>query len=240
MEKSYHEIFKVLGLLGEEVPVFRGSDLFLKDEETPIESEAAYEIIRLAEEHTPEHPLYVVTIGAVTNLASALLINPSITENIVIVFLGGHAHHYQDTIEFNMYQDIAASRIVMSCGAPFVQLPCTGVVSNFRISKYELEHWFVGKNPLADYLATNTIQAAEKYASGRPWTRVIWDVCAIAWLLNDDEIFMLSHHENIALSDYTGHYLPKDPSLLMSYVYKINRDSLYLDLIKKIAPEALV
>lgn len=234
MEKSYREIFKVLALMGETVPVFRGSQSYLTDEKTPVISDAAKNLVKLALEHSPDNPLYVVGIGAFTNIASAILIDSSITENIVIVFLGGHAHHYHDTIEFNMYQDIAASRVIMGSGVPFVQLPCTGVVSGFRVSKYELEHWFIGKNPVATYLAENTIRAQDAYGKNRPWTRVIWDVCAVAWLLNDDDVFMLSHYENIRLSDYTGHYDPPNPSLLMSYVYKINRDRLFEDLIDKV------
>ena len=72
--------------------------------------------------------------------------------------------------EFNMMQDVAAARVVMQSEAPFVQLPCMGIVSSFTVSAPELEYWLVGKNPVADYLAKNTINAAERYASGKPWT----------------------------------------------------------------------
>ncbi len=82
-----------------------------------------------------------MAIGAVTNIASALLLNPEIADNIVIVWLGGHARHWHDTKEFNMMQDIAAARVVMGSSAPFVQLPCFGVVSEFSVSAPELRHW---------------------------------------------------------------------------------------------------
>lgn len=74
---------------------------------------------------------------------------------------------------------------LMQSGVPFVQLPCMGVVDKFTVSKPELEFWLKGKNNLADYLAENAIKAAEDYAKGTAWTRVIWDVTAVAWLLND-------------------------------------------------------
>lgn len=74
--------------------------------------------------------------------------------------------------EFNMQQDIAAARVVMGCGVPVVQLPCTGVVDHFITTGPELNYWLVDKNPLADYLARNTIQEAESYARGKPWSRV--------------------------------------------------------------------
>lgn len=63
----------------------------------------------------------VLAIGTITNVASALLADPGITEKIVIVWLGGHAPQRPDTFEFNMLQDVAAARIVFSSGAALVQ-----------------------------------------------------------------------------------------------------------------------
>jgi len=235
MEKSYNEIIKLLSFLGESVDVFRGSASYLADEKTPVPSPAASDLVMRAKQYSSENPLYVVAIGAITNVASALISDPSIAENIVIVWLGGHALHYHHTREFNMMQDIAAARVVMASGAPFVQLPCQGVVSAFRISRPELEFWLKGKNELADYLAENTIAAAEKYASGKPWTRCIWDVTAVAWLMNDKNRFMSSRIIPTSLPTYDNYYSNMPNALPMRYVYDINRDGLMTDLLKRIA-----
>ena len=237
MEKSYKEIYKLLGLMNIEKDVFRGSDRFLENEKTPVISDAARDLAARVEDYSPENPLYVVAIGAITNVASAVLLNPKVAENAVLVWLGGHGLHFHDTREFNMVQDIAASRVVMSSGLPFVQLPCCGVVSGFTVSKPELEYWLMDKNPLADYLARNTIQEAESYAHGRPWTRVIWDVTAVAWLVNDKNRFMLSRIINTSLSDYEGKYEPNADGDPMRYVYYIHRDALMKDLFDKILGE---
>ncbi|MBE6641009.1 MAG: nucleoside hydrolase [Ruminococcaceae bacterium] len=234
MEKSYEEIKKVLSLMGEERRVFKGSDRYLPDESTPVPSPAAEDLIERAKLYSPEKPLYVVAIGAITNVASALIKAPEIAENIVIVWLGGNARHYHDTKEFNMQQDIAAARVVMNSGAPFVQLPCMGIVSTFTVSAPELEYWLKDKNPLADYLARNTIKEAEAYASGKPWTRVIWDVTAVAWLINDKNRFMLSRIEKTRLPSYDHHYEEKDTGTDMRYVYHIWRDTLMEDLVNKL------
>lgn len=234
MEKSYDEILKLLDLCDKKVDVFKGSRSYLADENTPEESLAALDLVERAKKYSPENPLYVVAIGAITNIASAILLNPEIRENIVVVWLGGHARHYHDTYEFNMRQDVAAARVVMSSGAPFVQLPCVGVVSQFAISKAELEAWLVGKNKIADYLAKNTIAAAEVYAAGTPWTRVIWDVAAVAWLVNDNNRFMLSKVVNMVLPEYDHTYSQKEENIPMRYVYHIDRDALMADLIEKL------
>ena len=230
MEKSFAEIEKLLSLMEIDLPIYRGSENYLPDEKTPISSPAAHDLAERARSYSPENPLYVVALGAITNVASALLISPEIAENIVVVWLGGHAHHYHNTKEFNLWQDVAAARVVMGSPAPFVQLPCQGVVSSFTISKPELEHWLVGKNPLADYLAKNAIAEADSYAFGKPWTRVIWDVTAAGWLLNDNERFMLESLTPTSLPSYAGYYEQNIKAPLMKYVYHINRDALMNDL----------
>lgn len=234
MEKSYDEILRLLDFIGEDVPVYKGSESYLANETTPVISPAAEDLAERANLYSPENPLYVVAIGAITNVASAMLINPKMKENTVIVWLGGHGRHYHDTKEFNMFQDVAAARVIMGSGVPFVQLPCMGVVSEFRISKPELEYWLKGKNPLADYLADAAIKEADSYAAGQPWTRVIWDVTAVGWLVNDCGYLMLSNLVPAPLPTYDNYYSDVPNAHLMRYVYNINRDELMKDLFDKI------
>jgi len=237
MLRSYDEIIKLLKLAGEDArikDVYRGSVRYLPDEKTPVDSDAARDLCDRAMNYSPEKPLYVVAIGAITNIASALLMKPEIAERIVVVWLGGTGLEIGHSREFNMRQDVAAARVVMSSGAPFVQLPCAGVVSAFTISKPELLYWLADKNPLADYLARNTIREADEYAAGKPWTRVIWDVTAVAWLLNDKNRFMLSRIEKTRLPSYDHHYEEKDTGTDMRYVYHIWRDTLMEDLVNKL------
>ena len=226
MERSYDEIMKLLGLLGRSEyvgNVYKGSVDYLTDETTAQESEAARHLVALAAEYSPEHPLYVVAIGAITNVASALIMDPSIAEKIVIVWLGGHSLEYCDNKEFNLHQDIAAARVVFKSEAPLVQLPCQGVVSGFATTKPELKEWLIGRNDLSTYLAENTIQEAESYAAGKPWSRVIWDVTAIGWLLNDDGRFLLEKLIPTPIPEYDHHYAQDCRRPLCKYIYYVSR-----------------
>ena len=236
MEKSYHEIRKILSLMGRgDVPVFRGSEGWLPDEKTPVDSPAAREIVRLAGEYTPEKPLYLAGIGAATNIASALLMAPEIAENIVVVWLGGHALHWDRQDEFNLQGDVAAARTVFLSGAALVQLPCMGVVSAITTTKPELECWLGGKNALCDYLAQNTIDEAESYAKGRPWSRVIWDVTAVAWLLGGmTRDRAVPRH----VPGYDFQYEARPELPPMRYVYHVDRDRLMGDLFQKLAGDS--
>ena len=234
MEKSYAEIEKLLSLMGEKFDVFKGSVSFLADENTPVTSCAALDLVERARGYSPERPLYVVAIGAITNVASALIMAPEIAQNLVIVWLGGHAHHYSDTYEFNMCQDVAAARVVMKSPCAFVQLPCMGVVSAFTLSKPELEFWLKGKNKLCDYLADAVISEADGYAKGTPWTRVIWDVTAVAWLVNDDSRFLQSRIITRPLPSYDNLYSTNNLGLPQRYIYNVARDALMADLFRRI------
>jgi inosine-uridine nucleoside N-ribohydrolase len=236
MEKSHNEIFKVLTLMKREdlnPLVKRGSAAYLPSETEAVDSEAARDLAALAMKYTEEKPLYVISIGAITNVASAVLLKPEIKDRIVIIWLGGHALDWPDIKEFNLIQDVAAARVVFGCGAALVLLPCKGVVSEFRTSGPELEYWLKGKNELCNYLVDVTAKAATRDSGLPAWTRVIWDVCAVAWLLEGD--FMQDRLEHAPIPEYDGHYAFDKDGHFIRYVYHINRDKLFGALFKKLA-----
>lgn len=234
MERSYQEILQLLRLTGEDVPCYRGSHTYLPDEYTAVTSDAAAHLVHLAGKYTPEKPLYAVAIGAITNVASALLLEPSIADRIVVIWLGGHSLHWHDNAEFNIRQDVAAARVVFGSGAPLVILPCMGVVSAFTTTGPELNHWLKGKNELCDYLIKNTVDEVNTYAKGRVWSRVIWDVTTIGWLLDEDKRFMLEQLISTPIPEYDHHYAQSSQRPLCKYVYHINRDALMEDLFKRL------
>ena len=235
MERSYQEIRKLLRLAGMARPVFRGSEDYLPDEKTPVESDAARDLCARAIACTSERPLYVVAIGAITNVASALLMQPEIADRIVVVWLGGNSLEWHDNREFNCQQDVAAARVVFDSGAPLVMLPCMGVVSAFTTTGPELEHWLKGKNALCDYLVQHTVEAANEYARGKVWSRVIWDVTTIGWLLNDKGNLMLDKLISTPIPEYDHQYAMDPRRPLCQYVYHINRDALFADLFSRIS-----
>ncbi|EPR09604.1 nucleoside hydrolase [Ruminiclostridium papyrosolvens] len=235
MNKSYQEIMNILSLMDRDELkqlVYKGSEQFLHDENTPVSSNAANDLVKRAMEYSQEEPLYVIAVGAITNIASALLIKPEIKDRIVLIWLGGNAHHWPDNKEFNLYQDIAAARIVFGCGVPLVQLPCMGVVSAFTTGGPELEHWLRGKNKLCDYLVDVTTAEAKRCNGGEFWTRPIWDVTAVAWLLEGD--FMLERFETSPIPEYDDTYSFNKDRHLIKYIYHINRDKLFGDLFSKL------
>ncbi len=235
MEKSHAEIMNVLSLMGEEAlkaEVYRGSGTYLPDETTPVISDAAKDLAKRAMRYTPEKPLYVIAIAAITNVASALLLKPEIADRMVVVWLGGHSFEWDDNREFNLYQDVAGARVLLDSGAAVVLLPCNGVVSAFATTKYELEHWLKEKNPLCDYLVQVTCDEAKESRRGRCWSKPIWDVTAVAWLLDG---FMRDRLEAAPIPEYDHRWAFSKVRHPIRYVYHINRDRLMEDLFQKLS-----
>ena len=234
MERSYQEILHLLDLMKRDdlkSHVYRGSDRYLPDEKTPVVSPAAEHLCELAMNYSAETPLYVIAIGAITNVASAILLRPEIIDRIVLIWLGGHAVNWPDTKEFNMYQDVAAARIVFGCGVPLVQLPCMGVVSAFTVSEAELLYWLKGKNALCYYLVQQTVDEVT-YAVGKPWSRVLWDVTAVAWLTGN---FTCGITIPSPIPEYDHHYGSNPTRHPIHYVYHIHRDALVQDLFARLS-----
>lgn len=237
MEKSYQEILRLLELAGREAYqkcTFRGAERYMADEKTPVLSEAAKDLSVRAMKYSREAPLYVLSIGAITNIASALVMNPEIADRIVVVWLGGHALEWPDTKEFNMMQDVAAARVIFGSGVRLVQLPCMGVVEILRTTKPELEYWLRGKSRLCDYLIDNTAEEAERFAGGKPWSRVIWDVASVAWLLDTEGRMLDQTMIPAPLPGYDHHYQKDRLPHRTAYIRHIDRDAVFESLFSRL------
>jgi len=235
MEKSYDEILNIVGLCGRpdmRGAAYKGSPCYLPDEKTPVNSDAARDLVKRALAHSPEKPLYIAAIGAITNVASALLMNPAIAERIVVIFLGGHAHDRQPRPEFNMTQDIAACRVVFGSGAPLVQLPCHPVVSHLSTTEPELREHLKGKSPLGDYLYKITCADAVTDGGNDTWSRVIWDISTVAWLLSENIVSDILTPAPIP--SYDNGYVIDRSRHFIKVAAGIDRDAVFSDLFRKI------
>ena len=235
MEKSYEEILRVLDKLDRSPDgfAFRGSTHYLTDPKQPERSPAALDLIERAKKSSPDDPLYVAAVGAITNVSNAILIDPSIIRNIVVVWLGGNGHHWPDQHEFNYYQDLNASRTVFDCGVAFVQLPCTPVVTHFTTTVPEMERYVAGRGAIGDYL----LKIFKDYHQDHfAWSKVLWDMTAVAWLVNDRWLPSDLVHSPIVTDNYT--YSFDNRRHLIRAVYFVNRDPIFRDFFTKLDKRA--
>jgi inosine-uridine nucleoside N-ribohydrolase len=231
MELSYEEILRIMDKMDMKHDnfAFKGSKHYLSKDLTPEASPATDDLIKRATKHSPEDPLYVVAVGAITNIANAILIKPEITKNIVVVWLGGNAHTWPDTREFNMMQDIAAANVILDSGVPFVQYPCMGVVSQFTTTVPEMELYLKGQNEISDYL----LEIFKDYHKDHfAWSKVLWDMTAVTYLVNSDWTpSQLVHAPRVSEFDT---YSFNNNRHLIRVAYHINRDAIMKDFFLKL------
>lgn len=230
MERSYQEILRLLDRLGRspEDFVFKGATGYLPGPEQPVDSPAARDLI--AKALAPrEGPLYVLAIGAITNVASAILLEPAIIERVVVVWLGGHPYYWPHTVEFNLQQDLHAARVVLNCGVPFVHIPCKNVAEHLTTTLPELEVNLKGRNPISDYLYAIFYHYRRDHFA---WTKVLWDVSTVAWLVDHRWVPTVLTHSPILTDQVTW---SRDESRhLVRVAIHCDRNAIFADLFRKL------
>ncbi|NOY82344.1 MAG: nucleoside hydrolase [Kiritimatiellaeota bacterium] len=230
MEQSYEEILRVLDKMGKtdtEGFVFKGSDRYLPGPGQCVNSPAARDLVEKAMA-SDDGPLYVLTIGAPTNVASALLMEPSIVERIVIVWLGGQPLYWPTAREHNLQQDIPASQLMFDSGAPHVLIPCANVSEHLRTTVPELDRWLRRTGPLGDYLCDIVAAYHEDHFA---WSKVIWDISAVAWLIAPEWVPTNIVHAPILTDRAT--YSIDERRHFMRVAVHVERDTVFRDLFTK-------
>ncbi|MDO4650438.1 MAG: nucleoside hydrolase, partial [Eubacteriales bacterium] len=165
MEKSYEEGMKILKLADmEEIPLLRGSDREIQSDnpEDLPESEGADFIIERAKADD-ERPLYIALQGCLTDLAIAYLKDPSITDRVIALWIGG-GEYPNGGDEFNLKQDLLAARVLFNCPMEIWQIP-NNVYASMEFSLAELVDKISVCGEIGEYLCDEMLDFNMKLAN---------------------------------------------------------------------------
>ncbi len=178
------ELRNLVAVLGSDTPVVAGADRFLPDATTPVPSDAVDSLISLAHEDR-EGPLYVIGIACATNLASALLTDPTIASKVCVVWTSAHPSFWPGQVaSYNLTLDLPASRVLLDGPAPLVYLPGYYVGEELRTTRAELEQHVRGQGAVGDYL-WQTWEDHWMTRTRQPgFSKVIWDLINVAYLVD--------------------------------------------------------
>ncbi len=111
-------------------PIVAGSNAALVDRATPIATAGTELIIREALRDDTDLPLYLACGAGLTEVASALLLEPRITDRVTLVWIGGPEHPGLAALpprstgaEYNLAIDILAGTIVFDSTIELWQVP---------------------------------------------------------------------------------------------------------------------
>ena len=188
LEDSHRLNVRILSYLDMgQLPHPRGSHYRLYDwgQDVAQHSAAAYKIIEEAHNSTPENKLNVIALGALTNVASALLIDPSIAPKIRLYWLGivyNFEKGYWHKTSFNYMMDPNAVNVVLDSEELETHITPSNVAVSMKMTRTRIEEYLKDKNDLRGFLH----QRWMNHMDGGYNQRVIWDLVAIHAVLNPD------------------------------------------------------
>src|SRR5215213_2652105 len=143
-EEPRAEIDLLLDRLGleDQVTVANGAPEAITGEQTPSDSAGAQLIIAESKLATAQEPLFVAFLGPLTDMASAILLDPGIVHrDLIVIWIGGVGYGGVETypgVEFNVSNDIAAANVVYDSGITVWQVP-SNVYSQVSVGYTEFE-----------------------------------------------------------------------------------------------------
>lgn len=161
--ESTAEVELVLELMGMQgaVTIADGASAAIPDESTPVDSPGARLIVEEAM-RDDAGPLFVALLGPLTDMASALLLEPRIAErDVTVVWIGGAPYGEKlprgGTVEFNLSNDVAGANVVVASGIEVWQVP-QSTYRMISVGHAELEEKVRPHGRIGHYLVEQLIE----------------------------------------------------------------------------------
>ncbi len=171
-------------------PTFEGSSDALPNTATPQPSPAATALIDISRQFSAEHPLNVVAIGAPTDVASAILLDPSITHRIRVIQMGFVNEQGND--EYNILNDPHAEQVLLKADVPLVIGPASTCRANLTMSYEHARSLLADRGSIGAWLWSDfqtwyyrVVKPLRVNDFSKPW--IIWDEITTAYLLGFTE-----------------------------------------------------
>ncbi len=156
--QSFHYNKKILMHLEKTgIPNLMGASSMLRYEEqpVPIQSPAADFIIRMANETGKNEKLNIIALGALTNIASAIMIKPEIAEKIRLYMLAmkyNPKNRIWNKNEPNSRNDLNALDFILNNENLELTIMPVSTAEKLVIEKTETQKYFTGKKGVWDFL----------------------------------------------------------------------------------------
>ncbi len=170
-------------------PLLQGADLPLENRNTARNSEAVEFIIAQSKAFNSRNRLQVLTIGAVTDVASAIIKDPSIVDRIRIIDMGFKS--WKDGLqgqEYNIQNDPIGMQVVLDSNVPLVVGAGDVCRANLSLGFEQARQMIASRGAIGGWLWDEFsawyfrfIKPLRKNDFSKPW--VIWDNITIAYVL---------------------------------------------------------
>lgn len=232
---SYQEMVKLAKLTKTfgEYPIVLGANQKINDEINCETSEGAKLIVKEALKEDLI-PLYIVNIGALTDLATALIIEPKIADKITAIWVGG-GRYPNGSKECNLGNDLIAANYVFNSNVELWQIPSNAYKTTLvALSQLKLRVAPMGE--LGNYLYKQLVDFIKTNQGIKPWVNsecwVMGDSGAIGVLIEQQK----SHYEEIEAPcfDTEHNYLYHQGNRKIRVYQQLNNYLIIEDMLSKI------
>jgi inosine-uridine nucleoside N-ribohydrolase len=173
---------------GPGIGLYRGADRSLANRAFPVRNAGVRAIIRLAKNHSPQNRLIVLGLGPVTDIASALLIEPLLADRIEVVALAFDKYP-EGGDGWNVRNDVRAWQILLDSQTPITAASGTVALKYLNLTRGETKAVMRGLGRPGKYLANLHAAWLARYGkefapeTGGKDHWPVWDEALIAVLL---------------------------------------------------------
>ena len=226
---SYDCTIKILDMMNMQKymkVIYKGGDFLKNSKDMNDASLKMVEIARKNEKTT------IIAIGAISNVAKALLFAPDIIPKVEVVWLGGHSFLQDKNDEYNFRQDVEAVRAVFNSKVKLTVIPCKNVAEVLSVTIFELEHFIKNKSEVGKFLYDITANMKDrKKEIKKENAKVIWDISAVAYVINPDW-FNVTRVSAPKILDDLSYHMTKNKNQI-NFVNHINRNEIFNDFYTK-------
>jgi inosine-uridine nucleoside N-ribohydrolase len=216
----------------EHPPIVRGADEKLANERTPRPSEAAEFIIEASRSYSARRRLNLLVIGAASDAASALIIDPSLANRVRIIAMGFKSWE-EGGDEFNIRNDPAAWRAILNSNVPVVAGDAAVTIRHLTVTRSEADGILSKSGAIRPWLMRDydawydrhikTFGPGKRADGSYSWP--IWDHVVVAHLLGFTKV---EERPRPRMGEDLNFTFPGDGRTI-SWITAIDRDALFGD-----------
>jgi inosine-uridine nucleoside N-ribohydrolase len=237
--KAAEVVQKVAPARSTSIPVVAGSPEPLRDAMAPRDNAGVDLLLRLSRGFSQSRRLLVLTIGASTDVASAILKDPSISNRVTVVAMGfGDWPEGRDF--FNVKNDPFAWQVILSSDVPLVIGSAAVGKRGLKLTRAEAATLMRSHGPTGEYLyslfdhwLTREPKLAAQVVAPEAWA--IWDEIVVAYALG----FARGHEVPRPQLQSDLSFSHPDTTKRITWLDEVETEKLWRDFTRKIDSGAL-
>jgi inosine-uridine nucleoside N-ribohydrolase len=166
-------------------PLFEGASVALDNASNPLMNSGVKFIIDSSKSFSSDHRLTVLTIGAATDVASAIIADPGIVDRIRVVAMA--FTNLEGGNEYNVANDVVAWQVLLNAHVPIVIGSGDVCRADLALHYDEAKTMIGGRGPIGAWLWDQynswyyrQVKPLRHEDFTKPW--MIWDIVTLAYL----------------------------------------------------------